>query len=82
MTYGNTRTDAGARVCDGAARLADWLSMAKRERTTERDVPSGMSQWGARCDVCVRLTIKRESGSHRTLSREGWPDHVCLPRRR
>jgi predicted RNA binding protein YcfA (HicA-like mRNA interferase family) len=24
----------------------------------------------------IGWTIKRQSGSHRTLAREGWPDHV------
>ena len=42
-----------------------------------------MSQWGAvkakrLLAALLRLgwTIKRESGSHRTLSRAGWPDVV------
>ena len=42
-----------------------------------------MSQWGAvkakrLLAVLMRIgwRIKRESGSHRTLSREGWPDVV------
>ncbi len=40
-----------------------------------------MSQWGAvkakrllAALLRIGWTIKRESGSHRTLSREGWPD--------
>ena len=42
-----------------------------------------MSQWGAAkarrvLAALLRLgwEIKRESGSHRTLRREGWPDFV------
>ena len=42
-----------------------------------------MSQWGAvkakrllAALLRIGWTIKRESGSHRTLSREGWPDYV------
>lgn len=42
-----------------------------------------MSQWGAvkakrllAALLRVGWSIKRESGSHRTLSREGWPDVV------
>jgi predicted RNA binding protein YcfA (HicA-like mRNA interferase family) len=42
-----------------------------------------MSQWGAAkarrvLAALLRLgwQIKRESGSHRTLRREGWPDFV------
>lgn len=42
-----------------------------------------MSQWGAvkakrllAALLRIGWTIKRESGSHRTLSREGWPDVV------
>lgn len=42
-----------------------------------------MSTWGAvkakrLLAVLLRSgwTIKREAGSHRTLSREGWPDYV------
>jgi predicted RNA binding protein YcfA (HicA-like mRNA interferase family) len=42
-----------------------------------------MSQWGAvkakrllAALLRIGWTIKRESGSHRTLSREAWPDFV------
>jgi predicted RNA binding protein YcfA (HicA-like mRNA interferase family) len=42
-----------------------------------------MSHWGAvkakrllAALLRIGWTIKRESGSHRTLSREGWPDYV------
>jgi predicted RNA binding protein YcfA (HicA-like mRNA interferase family) len=42
-----------------------------------------MSQWGAvkakrllAALLRIGWTIKRESGSHRTLAREGWPDVV------
>jgi predicted RNA binding protein YcfA (HicA-like mRNA interferase family) len=42
-----------------------------------------MSQWGAvkakrllAALLRIGWTIKRESGSHRTLAREGWPDFV------
>ena len=42
-----------------------------------------MSQWGAvkakrllAALLRIGWSIKRESGSHRTLSREGWPDYV------
>ena len=42
-----------------------------------------MTQWGAvkakrllAALLRIGWTIKRESGSHRTLSREGWPDVV------
>ena len=42
-----------------------------------------MSEWGAvkarrllAALMRIGWTIKRESGSHRTLSREGWPDVV------
>jgi predicted RNA binding protein YcfA (HicA-like mRNA interferase family) len=42
-----------------------------------------MSTWGAakarRVLTALRRIgwhVKRESGSHRTLSREGWPDYV------
>ena len=42
-----------------------------------------MSQWGAvkakrllAALLRIGWAIKRESGSHRTLSREGWPDFV------
>jgi predicted RNA binding protein YcfA (HicA-like mRNA interferase family) len=42
-----------------------------------------MSHWGAvkakrLLATLLRIgwTIKRESGSHRTLTREGWPDFV------
>ena len=42
-----------------------------------------MSHWGAvkanrllAALLRIGWTIKRESGSHRTLSREGWPDVV------
>jgi predicted RNA binding protein YcfA (HicA-like mRNA interferase family) len=42
-----------------------------------------VSQWGAvkakrllAALLRIGWTIKRESGSHRTLSREGWPDVV------
>ena len=42
-----------------------------------------MSQWGAvrakrllAALLRIGWTIKRESGSHRTLSREDWPDVV------
>ena len=42
-----------------------------------------MSQWSAvkakrllAALLRIGWTIKRESGSHRTLSREGWPDFV------
>jgi predicted RNA binding protein YcfA (HicA-like mRNA interferase family) len=42
-----------------------------------------MSEWGAvkakrllAALLRIGWTIKRESGSHRTLSREGWPDYV------
>ena len=26
--------------------------------------------------LCIGWSIKRQSGSHRTLSRDGWPDFV------
>lgn len=42
-----------------------------------------MSHWGAvkakrllAALLRIGWTIKRESDSHRTLSREGWPDYV------
>lgn len=38
-----------------------------------------MSTWGAakaRGVLALGWTIKRQSGSHRTLAREGWPDFV------
>ena len=42
-----------------------------------------MSEWGAvkakrllAALLRIGWTIKRESGSHRALSREGWPDYV------
>ena len=42
-----------------------------------------MSQWSAvkakrllAALLRIGWAIKRESGSHRTLSREGWPDYV------
>jgi predicted RNA binding protein YcfA (HicA-like mRNA interferase family) len=42
-----------------------------------------MSHWGAvkakrllAALLRIGWTIKRESGSHRTLTREGWPDFV------
>jgi predicted RNA binding protein YcfA (HicA-like mRNA interferase family) len=42
-----------------------------------------MSQWGAvkakrllAALIRIGWSIKRESGSHRTLSRDGWPDFV------
>jgi predicted RNA binding protein YcfA (HicA-like mRNA interferase family) len=42
-----------------------------------------MSHWGAvkakrllAALLRIGWTIKRESGSHRTLAREGWPDFV------
>ena len=42
-----------------------------------------MSHWGAvkakrllAALVRIGWTVKRESGSHRTLSRDGWPDFV------
>ena len=42
-----------------------------------------MSHWGAvkakrllAALLRIGWTIKRESGSHRTLSRDGWPDYV------
>ena len=56
---------------------------ANSSGTLERDVRSGMSQWGAvkakrllAALLRIGWTIKRESGSHRTLAREGWPDFV------
>jgi predicted RNA binding protein YcfA (HicA-like mRNA interferase family) len=42
-----------------------------------------MSQWPSirarhllQALLCIGWVIKRQSGSHRTLSREGWPDYV------
>lgn len=38
--------------------------------------PSAKAKWVFAALVALGWKLKRQSGSHRTLSREGWPDFV------
>ena len=83
VVYGKTPEEAQALAL---RTLADRLENGESEtvqRATRQFVPYRMSRWpSARSRrVLVALLrigwrVKRQSGSHRILSREGWPDVV------
>ena len=85
LTYGMTADEARAKVQALALRVvAERLEHGEAgPELSDHYIQRCMSQWPstrARRVLAALLrigwTVKRQSGSHRTLARDGWPDFV------